>query len=132
MLDTTKKQTDSAVSRLDKQVKQIRDSVAKLENNLHSKNSKNRDAKDSGRVKDRQQRSSGRGKSRNMNRKSQTSSHNDDRKEQSEQRINDGEKYAKMMKLAEQGLSNEEIAKKLNLGRKEVELVLKLKRKNIC
>ena len=31
MFDTTKKQTDSAVSRLDKQVKQIRDSVAKLE-----------------------------------------------------------------------------------------------------
>ena len=138
MLDTAKKQTDSAVSRIDNQVKLVRDSVAKLEHNSHANNSNNRDVKDSSRGKDRQQKNSGRGRSRNTNRRPQAPQNNSNHKteqreqpEQPEQRIDDGEKYSKMMKLAEQGLSNEEIAKKLNLGCKEVELVTQIKRKNI-
>lgn len=126
MLATAKKQTVHVVSRVDNQMKQVRDSVANLEQRLRSSN---KDSKDSGRVKERQQKYSGRGKPRNPNRRGKMPPQNNGGKEAV--RINDGEKYAKMVKMADQGLSNQEIAKRLNLGPKEVELVLQLKRKNI-
>ncbi|HHV35021.1 MAG TPA: hypothetical protein GXX59_05520 [Syntrophomonadaceae bacterium] len=133
MLATSKKQTDSTVSRVENQVKQVRDSVANLEQRLRSVNKDSRqdsrkNSRDSGREKERQQKYSGRGKSRNPRRGQKPPSSGGGKEAL---RINDGEKYAKMVKLADQGLSNQEIAKRLKLGRKEVEVVLQLKRKQI-
>jgi ATP/maltotriose-dependent transcriptional regulator MalT len=130
LLAAVKKQTEQAVSRVDHQAKQLRDSVANLEQRLRLSN---KDPKDADRPKERQQKYSGKGKPRNFNKKGQTphppSSSDSDGKDV--KRIDDGEKYAKMMELAKQGLSNQEIAKKLNLGQEEVELVLQIKKKNI-
>lgn len=44
MLATAKKQTDQAVSRVDNQVKQVRDSVVKLEQHVHSGSKDSRDS----------------------------------------------------------------------------------------
>jgi septal ring factor EnvC (AmiA/AmiB activator) len=128
MLATAKKQTDQAVSRVDNQVKQVRDSVVKLEQHVHSGS---KDSRDSGRDKARQQKYSGRGKPRNPNKKGQTTPPPPSKGGEQDQRINDGEKFAKMVKMADEGLNTQEIAKRLNIGRKEVELVLQLKRKKI-
>jgi DNA anti-recombination protein RmuC len=117
MLATAKKQTDQAVSRVDNQVKQVRDSVVKLEQHVHSGSKDSRD--------------SGRGKPRNPNKKGQTTPPPPSKGGEQDQRINDGEKFAKMVKMADEGLNTQEIAKRLNIGRKEVELVLQLKRKQI-
>jgi hypothetical protein len=43
--------------------------------------------------------------------------------------INDGEKYAKVSEMAKNGLTTQEIAKKLNVGAEEVSMVLELKEK---
>ncbi len=93
-------------------MKQVRASVASLEQKI----------RDSSRDKNKQQKFSGKGKSRKQKGDAQ---HKNEGK--NIPKIDDGEKYAKMVELANQGLSNEEIAKKLNLGSEEVELVLKLK-----
>lgn len=122
MLSTAKKHTEQAVSRVDNQVKQVRDSVASLEQQLRF----NRGNKEGG--KEKSQKVQGRGKSRTSNPK---------QKEHSATipvdvpKINDGEKYARLVELANRGMSTQEIAKQLNLGYDEVELVLELKRKNI-
>jgi FtsZ-interacting cell division protein ZipA len=128
MLATAKKQTDQAVSRVDHQVKQVRDSVVKLEQHVHSSS---KDSRDSGRDKARQQKYSGRGKPRNPNNKERTTTPPPSKGGKQDQRINDGEKFAEIVKMADEGLSTQEIAKRLNIGRREVELVLQLKRKQI-
>lgn len=124
MLVKAKKQTDQAVSKVDNQMKQVRASVANLEQRI----------RDSGRDKNKQQKHSqqkfsGKGKSRTNNPREKGESHPKNNK--NNPKIDDGEKYAKMVELAKQGLSKEEIAKRLNLGCKEVDVVLKLKQKNI-
>ncbi len=133
MLATANKRTDQAVSKVDNQVKQVRDSVAKLEHQMRS------GKKDFGREKEKQQKYSGRGKARPSNTKqreqaapnSRDRRDNRDNRDKPEPKINDGVKFAKMVEMADKGLSTQEIAKKLNMGCSEVELVLELKRKNI-
>lgn len=114
MLVKAKKQADQAVSKVDNQMKQVRASVASLEQKI----------RDSSREKNKQQKFSGKGKPRTSKQRGDSQHKNEGK---NTPKIDDGEKYARMVELANQGLSNEEIAKKLNLGSKEVDLVLKLK-----
>ncbi|KUK36630.1 MAG: hypothetical protein PWP44_801 [Thermacetogenium sp.] len=122
MLSAAKRQTEQAVSRMDNQLKQVRESVASLEQHLRN----NRNNKERG--KEKASKTQGRGKSRSGNPKQKERAA---AKADKVPKIDDGEKYAKLVELAEQGLSTQEIAKQLNLGYDEVELVLELKRKNI-
>lgn len=127
MLSTARRHTEQTVSRVDNQVKRVCDTVASLEQQLRS----NRNKKETSREKYQQskhQKYQGKGKPRGGNPKQKKQP---EMKIEKAPKINDGEKYDRLMKLAEQGLSTQEIAKRLHLGHDEVALVLELKRKNI-
>lgn len=126
MLSTTRRHTEQTVSRVDNQVKQVCDLVASLEQQRRS----NRNKKETGRERSQQtkhQKYHGKEKSRGGNPKKQD--RQPETKVEQAPKINDGVKYNKLVELAEQGLSIQEIAKKLNLGYDEVALVLELKKK---
>ncbi len=119
MLAAARRHTDLAVSQVEGQVKQVRNSVAHLEQRLHVVGLAGGEKRNPGREK---------AEARNRTRKN---THREQREARQKEpvKINDGEKYAKLYELAEQGLSTQEIAQQLNLGQDEVELVLELKGK---
>jgi hypothetical protein len=127
MLSATRRQTEKTVSWVDSQMKQVRDSVASLEQNFRPNKNKNKKETSQGKYQQaKHQKYQEKGKPRG--------GVNPKQRRQSETKIkqasiNDGETYNKLIKLAEQGLNNQEIAKQLNLGYDEVALILELKRK---
>ncbi|MDH7576732.1 MAG: hypothetical protein QHH75_02695 [Bacillota bacterium] len=131
MLTAARKHTDLAVSQVEGQVKQVRNSVAHLEQRLHVVSS-SAEKRNISKEREKNQRPQGKGKprgnGRELKQKDQTPS-----KSGKEEfvKINDGEKYAKLYELADRGLSPQEIAQQLNLGYDEVELVLGLKGKRL-
>ncbi len=128
MLTAARKHTDLAVSQVEGQVKQVRNSVAHLEQRLHVvglSGEKRNIAKE----REKSQRSQGKGKPRGNSRELKQKENRSGKEEPV--KINDGEKYAKLYELADQGLSPQEIAQRLNLGYDEVELVLELKGKRL-
>jgi exonuclease VII small subunit len=124
------KKHDAALSQIEGHLKQISSAVANLDHRQQPAGTI-REKQDDRRDRDRGQKQSGRGKTWG-------SGYKDDRpKEYSGASdgvgvavtINDGEKYAKVSELAANGLTAQEIAKKLNVGMDEVSLVLNLKGK---
>jgi paraquat-inducible protein B len=125
MLTAARKQTDFVVSQVEGQVKQVKNSVASLEQQLHlvgqsgEKRSKNQGPRNKSKAKG------------NKEAKQQKAQSGSKGLREEPVKINDGERYAKLYELAEQGLSTQEIARQLNMGHDEVELVLELKRKRL-
>ncbi|HHW40369.1 MAG TPA: hypothetical protein GXX19_04325 [Syntrophomonadaceae bacterium] len=125
MLDSAKRYTDNAISQVEGQIKQIKNTLTHIEQRLPLV-SLSGDKKETGRERERNHKTQGKGKSRGSR----------DPKHQSQKtgeiiKINDGEKYARIYEMAEKGLNTQEIAQKLNLGHDEVELVLELKGKKL-
>lgn len=118
ILAAARRHTDLAVSQVEGQVRQVRNSVANLEQRLHV-------------VGLSERRGVGRDKPEARNKNNRKGKNREQREVRQKEpvKINDGEKYAKLYELAEQGLSTQEIAQQLNLGQDEVELVLELKGK---
>lgn len=129
MLAAVRKHTDFAVSQVEGQMKQVKNSVANLEQRLHLVTG-NGEKKES--VKEKGGKSQTRNKSRTNNREvRQRVVSSSESTKPDMVKINDGEKYSKLYELAEKGLSTQEIAQQLNLGQDEVELVLELKGKKL-
>jgi len=126
MLDSAKRYTDTAISQVEGQIKQIKNTLVHIEQRLSLLVGLSGDKRETGRERERNHKIQGKGKSRSSR----------DTKHQSQKtgeviKINDGEKYARIYEMAERGLNTQEIAQKLNLGHDEVELVLELKGKKL-
>lgn len=124
ILESTKRYTDAAVSQLEGQIMQIKNTLTHLEQRLPLVGLSG-EKKETGKNRERNHKSQSKGRSRG----------NRDAKHQSQKgeviKINDGEKYAQICEMAEKGMNTHEIAQKLNLGCDEVELVLELKGKKL-
>lgn len=128
MLATAQEHTDSVVSQVEGQVKQVKNSMAHLEQRLHvvGLGGEKRNLK---KERERNQSTRNKGKTKGNRDLKQKDRVGSKLVKGEPIKINDGEKYVKLYELANKGLSTQEIAQQLNLGHDEVELVLELKGK---
>lgn len=133
-LSALKKHTDTSLSQIESQIKQINSSIANMEQRLQITRvagEKQEDGRDRDRDRGRSQKQSGKGKEWVNNRPDNKHKDYSGAPQGKDEMvaINDGEKYARISELAAHGLTAQEIAKKLHLGQDEVTLVLELKGK---
>lgn len=132
-LNNAQKRTDTAVSQIEEQIKQIKVLLASLERRPAPAAS---NEERPGAARERAPKQQGKGRQRSNSRefkqRDQSQSQSRTNPEQGEVvKINDGEKYGLIYEMAKKGLSTQEIARKFNLGHDEVRLVLDLKGKKL-